>query len=485
MNARRQLCMVMLLTGFLTLGAVSAATGGQPLVLTLSEAVETALLNNLGLRLRQQDVVQAEGAALAAEAPFSPVLGADIGSGSQTMQPVAIGTAETEREAYWQVGLQKRLTTGTEVDLTFHNRSFDSSGELLLFDPVYRTGLTLGLSQPLLKGRGSEIQQAERNAALNLMEANRYLVDDEAAALAAQVKNVYWELVFAHQNLEVLTLSLRLAEKLLVETRTRIDAGQLATIDIYQPESEIAVREQDLILGEQAIGIAEDQLKLLMNSSDWHTALRPVDQPTITPITPDLEQITAAALANRPDIKAGELQIKAAEWNVKKADNSRLPSLDLYGGAGIGGTAGSYGSAVDNSFNDRDHHWQIGIRFSHPLDNSLAEGTYRQLAAQQAKQRTVIELLKQDVRRLARTTVRDIELAGKTIEAATKTTIARRKNLEAEQAKFDAGRATTFDVLVAQQDYARALSAENRAKIVYAQTLANLDRLQGLVMLSH
>ena len=95
--------------------------------------------------------------------------------------------------------------------------------------------------------------------------------------------------------------------------------------------------------------------------------------------------------------------------------------------------------------------------------------------------KTSLELLKQQIRRTVRVTVRDVELALKSIGATRKTAVATQKRLEAEQIKFDAGRSTTLDVLIAQQDFARTLSAENRSKVIYAQTLAELDRIQGKI----
>jgi outer membrane protein TolC len=58
------------------------------------------------------------------------------------------------------------------------------------------------------------------------------------------------------------------------------------------------------------------------------------------------------------------------------------------------------------------------------------------------------------------------------------------KSLEAEQAKFASGRSTTIDVLIAQEAYSRALSQQNLTKINYAGTLAELDRIQGLITFS-
>lgn len=460
---------------------MGASSEGSPIALSLGEAVETSLRENLGLQLKRQDVAFAEGSALSEEGSFDTMIRADIGATETRTAPVTEISAENERTAALNAGVKKRFTTGTEMDLSWDNGNLDTDSNIYLFDPVYKTGVKLGLSQPLLKGLGSTVQMADLNSARSRLEAQSFLVDSEAADLAAQVKNAYWELVFAHQNLEVLQLSLKLAQRLKNDTAAKISAGRLADIDLYQPESEVAQREQDLITGERAIGIAEDNIKLLMNSRDWLAPYSPVDLPPVEPISPSIRDVAEKALQNRPDIKAAALQIQASEYQVKKSENQILPVLNLVGAVGYGGTADTYGNAFDNSLSDRDTEWQVGLSFSRPFDNSQAQGQYRQALATHNRNRTSLELLKQEIRRTVRVTVRDVELALKAIDATDKTAIATQKRLEAEQIKFDAGRATTLDVLIAQQDFARALSTQNRTKVVYAQSLAELDRIQGLI----
>jgi len=464
--------------------ATAVSAGAEEIKLSMTEAVQTALLKNLGLRLTQEDVNYAEGTAMAAEGTFDPQLSAEVGATGAKKMPVSVATAENEKTAAWKASVQKKFSTGTTVDLTWNNGNLDTDSNLYLFDPIYQTGTRLSVSQPLLKGLGPETQLADINSAQSDLEARSFLVDSQAADLAAQVKSAYWELVYAHQNLDVLTLSLKLAEKLRDDTATKITAGKLASLDLYQPESEVAQREQDLIVGERAIGVAEDNLKLLMDSRDWMSPFTPIDLPDVTPLEPAIDEVLDKALANRPDLKAAALQIDAAEYQVIKTRNNTLPSLDLNGAVGFGGTADTYGDAIDNSFEDADSQWQVGLVFSRPLDNSLAEGQYRQAIAQHNRSKTGLELLKQEIRRAVRVTVRDVELALKAIEATKKTAIATQKRLEAEQVKFDAGRSTTLDVLIAQQDYARALSTENRAKVAYAQTIAELDRIQGVITIA-
>jgi outer membrane protein TolC len=119
-----------------------------------------------------------------------------------------------------------------------------------------------------------------------------------------------------------------------------------------------------------------------------------------------------------------------------------------------------------------------------PLQNKIAQGNYRQAKAGYNRAVTNSELLRQQIRRAVRTTVRDVQLAIKALEATQKTSLAMQKSLEAEQAKFDSGRSTTLDVLTAQETYSQALSQQNLTKINYAGTLAELDRIQGLITFS-
>ena len=161
--------------------------------------------------------------------------------------------------------------------------------------------------------------------------------------------------------------------------------------------------------------------------------------------------------------------------------NQTLPRLGIYGRAGIGGSGDEFTNAYSNINDDNDQHWQLGINFSMPLENRYAEGEYRQALSSIRKTKIQTEILRQEIRRKVRSSVRDVKLALKAIEATRKTTLATAKRLESEQTKFESGKSTTFDVLAAQESYARTLSDEYRAKVVYVQSLAEIDRVQGII----
>lgn len=452
--------------------------------ISLQEAIEQALANNLNLRLQKENVQVAEGVSLAAEGKFDFFIEAEALARNEELTPLSPLGAEREDTGVWNGEISKMFTTGTSVSLGYDNSRFDSDSIAFDLNPSYNSALVLGLRQPLLKGFGTEIQTAALRESQKQLEATVFQVDSEAANLAADVKVAYWRFYFALQNIEVQKLSLTLAKKLLEETEAKISAGKMALIDFFQPQSEVARREEQLITAERAVGTAEDSLKLLLNSRDWLAEFEPTDEPAIEPVELDLPTILNNALQNRPDIKAADLIVEAAKIQEEKAKDDIRPDLSLIGNVGVSGTDRTYGDSIDRSVSNPDNLWLIGVNFSVPLENSTAKGLHQQAKANYSRARTSAEFLRQQIRRTVRTTLRDVELAIKAIDATRKTSLATKKRLEAEQAKFESGRATTLDVLAAQEAYSRALSQENLTIITYANSLAELDRIQGLVTFS-
>ncbi len=449
--------------------------------LSLDEAVRLTLANNLNLQLQKDDVEAAAGARQAAGGAFDVLFNAEGGAAGSQLTPLVAEGPEDEESAQWSTGVQKKFITGTEVSLNWQNSRFSSSPSTYLLDPAYNSALTFGVRQPLLQGFGIKRQTAPIRASEKDLAAATLLVGTEAANLAAEVKTAYWNLVYAWQDKSVKELSLALARKLLEDTDAKIQAGKLAEVDIYQPRSEISRREEALISADRAIGLYEDELKLLMNSKDWQAIILPTDLPPTEPLFPDLTATLEKALKNRPDIQAADLSSDAARIQEETALDNTRPSLAIVGLVGQGGTDEIYGDSLNDALDDGETQWQAGLAFSMPLQNNVAEGIYRQAGAARSKARNYAELLRLQVQQGVRTAVRDVQLAIKGMEATKKTSLATQKRLEAEQAKFDAGRATTLDVLAAQEAYSQALSQEKRIEVAYALTLAELARVQGLL----
>ena len=448
--------------------------------LTVNEAIDIALKNNLNLELIRQGAEMAENTVMANEGMFDPLLEAEVGGEVKHSTAIAPGLADYEKAGSWQAKISKKFKTGTEIGLAWDNNRYWNDTDYNTINPAYTSGFSLEFSQPILRGFGIENQTADIRAAQKEVEAASFMVESEAADLAADVKLSYWQLVSAWQDIEVLKLSLSLARKLEEETQEKISTGLLAEVEIFQPQSIVALREQQLIVGERAIGLAEDRLKLILNTDDWSASISPRDRPEIKEVKIDSEQILANALANRPDLKAAKSVIGASRINAEKLKDNIRPWLSLNGSVGINGTDDDYGNAMSMSDGVYDQ-WQVGLVFRTFLDNKSSKSQYRIAQIALARDKTNLNLLKQQIRSLTRAVVRDVRLSLKTVEAAGKTTIASKKHLEAEQAKFDIGLSTTFDVLTAQEAYSQAMADEYHARIAFVQSLAEIDRIQGKI----
>ena len=182
--------------------------------LDLRNAIEQALGNNLNLQLRREDVTSSEGANLSAEGKFDVLFEGKANTQTEEKTPISIFGEPTKQDTtVWNATASKLFTTGTSVGLGWNNNSYNSDSIGLLIDPSYNTGLMLNLQQPLLRGFGQDIQTSTIKSTQKQLEAAIFQVDSEAANLAARVKNAYWSLVFAWQDIEVQKLSLKLARK--------------------------------------------------------------------------------------------------------------------------------------------------------------------------------------------------------------------------------------------------------------------------------
>jgi len=451
--------------------------------LSVDEAVKTALKENLGLRLDNLQAESAEGARVVEEGAFDTAISAS-GSGAQNRQKQTTSVIGTdEKTVDWNAGVTKKFQTGTELGLNWTNQRFETDLTNFLFstiNPSYKSSLELSVQQPLWKGFGPEKQTYALQAAESDAAGAALLAGDKAAALAADVRRAYWELVFAVEDASVRELSLKLARSLSDETREKIQAGVLAPVEIHQPEAEVARREELLIQGQRNVGNSEDALKLLLNVSEWSVSIVPADRPEDSAPMPEMAAVLEKALSARQDMKAADEGVRAATLRRKLAEDIRNPGLALVGGVGLNGLGDDYGAALDDISGGSYYNWRVGLEFQMPIENRAARGGVIQAKAGEETARIQAESLRQEIIRQAREAVRNVHLATKAVDAAVKSSLAFEKRLEAEQAKFEVGLSTTNDVLQAQEEYALALVQQQRAMVDLAISRSDLDRVQGV-----
>src|SRR5690606_10821504 len=117
------------------------------------------------------------------------------------------------------------------------------------------------LSQPLIRGFRIDNTRQQLQVALINRDISEVSVRATVAQTMANVRNAYWDLVFARSAVDVARRALDLAEALVRDNQARVEVGTLAPLDIVQAQAEAATRRQALAAAEATASTAELSLK--------------------------------------------------------------------------------------------------------------------------------------------------------------------------------------------------------------------------------
>ena len=470
------------------------ATPGDTLKLDLTGAYQLALARNLNLHVGRYDLAVANANVRGSGGIFDPTLNTFLNFDS-TKQPTSTilegaNVAESDNMRFG-LGLNQLLPSGTQVGLEWSSFRRKTNSTFFFLNPSWDANLRATLTQPLLNGFGTTANRSAIIIAENIRDQTAIGFEVQVIELLNNVEQAYWELVATREGIAVTVQSLALAERLLGETRQRVEVGTSAPIDMVQSEATVATRIQELIYANNAAANAEDNLKALLGFDlphEWQVRIETTDSYETEPVLPDLKQSIETALDKRPAILQQALEMQRLQHNVDVAKNRALPRFDLTGSYQFGGVSGTstitdedgnqitirdgLGDAARQIFNFDFPGWAVGLQYSVPIGNHQAK---EQLVANRYyRDRSGAQLaaLKQEITRQVRFAVRALEDGAAAIDAAVASRRLAVRNLEAEQTKFDNGLSTNFQVSEIQDALATAQFAEIQARVGYRKALA-------------
>ncbi len=457
----------------------------RKLFLSLEEAINLVLQNNLDIRIQQYDPEIKNEDINNAEAAFDSSLDA---ASAQVFKESST-TSSPQSTTSLEVGFGKGFTTGGsyQIGLTTNRISFDDAAGL---DPQYTTSLNLILSQALLKNRGSAVNKTQISVARKNREISVSDLRSQVIEVVSQVKNAYWDLVFTLGDLEAKRLSLKLAYDLVKINEAQVNVGTLAPIEILQAKTTAAFREVEIIDVVQDVRDKEDELKRLLNipESDysiWGSAMIPTDTPLSSFQQVSLEESIRQALENREELMRLRKSLEIQELLLNASENQMLPTLDVQGGFEMSGPDEDLFGTVGELVGFDEYSFTIGMNFNYPLGNNAAESDYNKNKLELDQTKLSLQNLEQIVMVQVRQVVRNVETSYKRVEATKVALQLAQEQLDAEQKKFNEGLSTNFQVLDYQDKLASARSQHTQAITGYNQALVALDQLTGATLQRH
>ena len=477
--------------------------------LSLREAVGVALENNPGIAVERLGPEFARGEIDRANGVFDPTFEASATT-DRTVIPTSSGLSGAQvvrqREHLFDLSLRKLLRTGATFTVAGESRELDTNSRFVGLRPQYTPTLSFTLTQPLLKNFGIDltvllVRSAEANSSVAY-----YQYVARAVALVRQVVEAYWGVVQANENLKAEQDGLKLAQTLVRENEARVRAGTLPPVVVKEAQADGASREERVLAAENALAVATDTLRLLLQRNPDRTfvprPIEPIDSPEIRDVAVDEAEVLVNAAERRPEVLQARYDIENRQILAKIRRNNLLPGLDLRASYGLNGLSGravpqtdfstgetrftpfsvDYGKGLDRLTSNDFNSYSAGLSFTLPLGNATAEAEYVQSQIDVRRGELGYRQLLANVTLEARKAIADARSSSKRITVSRLARELAQENLEQQHKRYDVGLATTKDILDFQQRLTAARAAEIKALIDYNVSLAALRQAEGTLL---
>lgn len=183
-----------------------------------------------------------------------------------------------------------------------------------------------------------------------------------------QIAQLYVQILYTTEAKKVNEKIFETAQQQLDRGRERFKIGDLAKADVAQLEAQLANAEYDVVNSETQIASYKRQLKELLQlgiGENFDVVADEMDDSRALEPVPAKEEVYAAALNLRPEIRAAQLQSEAADVQLNIAKRGYLPSIGINAGVGA-----SHYSADDRGIGEqmkRNLNGSIGLSLSVPI----------------------------------------------------------------------------------------------------------------------
>src|SRR3989337_2934114 len=261
------------------------------LFLSLKETVALALKNNLDISIERinPEISKTEITRNEAEFDYNFNGSTSVGKNITPSASAFADPKEAENEVFSvSAGINKRSPTGTNYQVSIDTQRTMTNSKYQGLKPQYTSNLNLSVTQNLLKDFGVDVNTAKIKIASHNRDISINQLKGKGITIISQVEEIYWDMVFAIEDLKVKRESFRLAQDLERRIRIQVEVGTMAPIEITQAQAEVAAREEDVIISQNRVESTEDKLKKIINiesvrqdrhSGGWDFAIVPIATP--------------------------------------------------------------------------------------------------------------------------------------------------------------------------------------------------------------
>ncbi len=369
------------------------------------------------------------------------------------------------------------LLTGGTVTASYELLRADYKPAYFLPDPAWGSTAGITVAQPLLQGAGTDYGRATIEMARLGVRISSLNFKSTVLTMIFNVETTYYNLLYQREQYKVQEEELKQAQQLLDENTIKRQTGVLTDLDVMQARAGVASAQNQLILDEQAVHNSEDALLQLLGDRQFRTAIGNVDFPNLGEPDVSFERSYKEARDNGPNLAVVQATIDQYKLAALKAKRNTLPLLNVNGGLSYDSYASTAGQSVTGSWNG--YNWSAGLTLSIPWGMQANKAIYRQAMSNVHSQEVAFDQADQNLIVAVRAAVRGVQTNLATVRSSAENTRFNAKSYELQKAEFDAGLATSYLVLQAQNALETARVNELQAKVSLLTAIADLRFLEG------
>ena len=411
--------------------------------------------------------------------------GAAFDPSDPTQAIITGGRGDTSR---FNLGLSQPNVSGGTWNLGVNSNPSRFRPGTYPLNPQTGSAVELSYTQPLLQGRGRDVNRVPIVIASIDTERSFFQFKDRIQEMVRSVIAGYWSLVAARTTVWARQQQVDMAAEYLEYVQAQRRVGNNEQIDVAQATSLAATLRAGLIGAQADLLLRESALRNVLG-------LPPQDERLIVPTTTltterrDIlwKPLLELAQTNRPDLIELKLILEADQQRLLLNKNRALPRVDtmaMYRWNGISGEMpnGAQLSSAAGQFTD----WTLSINFSVPLGLRRERAQIRQTELLLLRDR---ENLQQGIHAMSHNlaiSVRNLAQLYEQYQISRRLRQAAADTLEQVEAESRLGIVLPYlQFRTAIGDWGNAIAQESASLANYHTELATLERQTGTILETH
>lgn len=425
-----------------TLLLLTSAGASAKKTLTLQQSIDTALLNNRNIKQQSLTRKSKEIAYDQARMNLLPTVNASAG------QSFMLG--------------RSLIADNTYVNVNSAQTSFYVNSNITLFDGL-KMKYDIDARKADMMASEADLEKIQSDIELNVTVA-------------------YLQVLLYKENLRTLSDQLELTHQKIQQKTILVDLGKQPEGELYELKAQLAKEEMSITQADNNLQLALLDLAQIIELEHFEDLDVEIPENMMASELALLsaDEVYQSALQSRPEIKGAKYRLLSNEKNVSIARSAFYPTLSF--GAQVGSGYYDLSGVPNNKFNQQlndNLSTNLGFSLQIPIFNKFDvrnRVSTSLLAVEGSK--LAIEDTKLQLRKTIQQAYQNAIAAKSRLAAAQKSELASKEAFRYAEQKYEAGRASVYELYQAKSNLTQVLSELTQSKYEYVLRIKVLELLK-------